>query len=51
MVCGTENGYLLSFPLQESHVSKRGKEKKSERQDQGVEEDMVLHVENYRAPC
>ena len=50
MVSGMENGYLLCFPLQEPHVSSGGKEK-SERQDQGMEEEMVLHVENQGAPC
>lgn len=43
------NGYLLSFPLQEPHIP-NGEEGKSESQDQSMEE-MVLHVENYGAPC
>lgn len=43
MLSGMENGYLLSFPLQEPHARNGGKQK-SERQDQGTEEEMVLCV-------
>lgn len=45
-----ESGYLLSYSLQEPFVSGRRK-KKSERQDQGMEEEMVFHVESCEAPC
>lgn len=49
MVSDMENGYLLSFPLQEPHVSDGGKEK-SERQRLGMEEEMILHVQICGAP-